>query len=164
MPYRSCEGPPSPEGVSFLPESRASNPQGSPSAQGRPALSPGGPGGPTSPLSPFGPEGPWCPGGTETPVPITERVRGTCPLEPDLNCGQQVGGPCVHSHQRLGPQGIHVASELGEQGVPSPRASSTPVRGHPPPALPGLPGALTWQTRRSHGARLHKCLQRVGQR
>lgn len=97
------------------------------------ALSPGDPGGPTSPLSPFGPGGPWCPGGTETPVPVIEYVRETCPPEPNLNCRQQVGGHCVHSHPRLGP--------LRAGGAGSAESWSTQhhVKGRPP-QLSGAPG------------------------
>lgn len=96
-------------------------------------------------------------------MPIIECTRGTHPPE-NLNCGHQVGWPLCPLPSMVRSQGIHIASELGEQGALSPGAFSTPVKGHPSLALPGALGALTWQSGRASRARLHKCLQRMGQR
>lgn len=107
------------------------------------ALSPRGPGGPTSPLSPLGPEGPWCPGETQTPVPVTERVQKLLG-RPPARIWPDPGGRQVHC--RPGPgrgQRVNLGSlraRAGEQPVPgghSPGATASAPRGHIAPAWRG---------------------------
>lgn len=111
------------------------------------ALSPGGPGGPTSPLSPFGPEGPWCPGGTETPVPVTNDVTEAPGTGPPAHAWPDPGGHCEHC--RPGPgRGQRVNPGTVRAGARDPRKCPVVApQGLLPEATPLLQGGARTNSR-----------------